>query len=209
MAFKLIPMGACREVGRSSFLLDVGDKILLDRGLKLTPEEIEYPLRVNTQLDAVIISHAHLDHSGDLPHLFVRNHPIAYMTPPTLDLAELLWHDSLKIAGIEGIDAKFSKADIRRTRKYTFPTGYREPLEITDKVKMELFDAGHIVRLELGIDVGTALPWRCWLGGLDRLWVLVLELWGQIRLRFKLWLHGWWGADRSRVTGELVDARMC
>ena len=145
MAFKLIPMGACREVGRSSFLLDVGDKILLDRGLKLTPEEIEYPLRVNTQLDAVIISHAHLDHSGDLPHLFVRNHPIAYMTPPTLDLAELLWHDSLKIAGIEGIDAKFSKADIRRTRKYTFPTGYREPLEITDKVKMELFDAGHIV----------------------------------------------------------------
>jgi putative mRNA 3-end processing factor len=145
MVFKIIGMGACQEVGRSSFLIDVGDKILLDRGVKLTPDKVEYPLSVNTRLDAVIISHAHLDHSGDLPRLFVRNTPVAYMTPPTLDLAEMLWHDSLKITGIEGIDAKFSKADIRRTRKYTFPISYRTELEITNKITMAFFDAGHIV----------------------------------------------------------------
>ncbi|MCD6479032.1 MAG: MBL fold metallo-hydrolase [Candidatus Diapherotrites archaeon] len=145
MGFKIIGMGACREVGRSSFLLDAGDKILLDRGIKLTPERVEYPLPVNTRLDAVIISHAHLDHSGDLPRLFTKNTPVAYMTPATLDLAEMLWHDSLKIAGIEGTDAKFSKVDIRRTRKYTFPVSYRAELEITEKVTMQFFDAGHIV----------------------------------------------------------------
>ena len=145
MDFKITGLGACREVGRSSFLVDAGDKILLDRGVKLTPEKIEYPLAVNTNLDAAIISHAHLDHSGDLPHLFVKSRPVCYMTPPTLDLAELLWHDSLKIAGIEGYDAKFSKAEIRRTRKFTFPLGYRTRIDITDKVSLEFFDAGHIV----------------------------------------------------------------
>lgn len=145
MSFKITGLGACGEVGRSSFLLDVGDKILLDRGIKLTPEETEYPLHVQTQLDAAIISHAHLDHSGDLPHLFTKNKPIVYLTPPTLDLAEMLWHDSLKIAGIEGIDAKFSKADIKRTRRFSFPIGYRTNLRITEKVSLEFFDAGHIV----------------------------------------------------------------
>jgi len=145
MSFKLIGLGACGEVGRSSFLIDVGDKILLDRGIKLTPNETEYPLPVHTALDAAIISHAHLDHSGDLPRLFTKNKPIAYMTPPTLDLAEMLWHDSLKIAGIEGIDAKFSKVDIKRTRRFAFPIGYKTMLRITDKVSLELFDAGHIV----------------------------------------------------------------
>lgn len=145
MSFKLTGLGACREVGRSSFLLDVGDKILLDRGIKLTPSKTEYPLPVHTSLDAAIISHAHLDHSGDLPHLFTNNRPIVYMTPPTLELAEMLWHDSLKIAGIEGLNAKFSKTDIRRTRRFSFLLGYNTMLKITDRVSLELFDAGHIV----------------------------------------------------------------
>ena len=63
----LTALGAAREVGRSSFLLDVGEKILLDRGVKLGKNLIEYPLPVKTNLDAVVISHAHLDHSGALP----------------------------------------------------------------------------------------------------------------------------------------------
>ncbi|MEM4662634.1 MAG: MBL fold metallo-hydrolase [Candidatus Diapherotrites archaeon] len=145
MTFKIIGLGGCNEVGRSSFLVDIGEKILLDRGIKLTPEETEYPLHVHTQLDAVIISHAHLDHSGDLPHLFTKNKPIVYITPPTLDLAEMLWHDSLKIAGIEGVDAKYSKADIKRTRKFAFPIGYKIRLQITERVTLEFFDAGHII----------------------------------------------------------------
>lgn len=145
MSIKVTGLGGCKEVGRSCFLVDAEDKILLERGLKLTPEETQYPLPVKKSLDAVIISHAHLDHSGDLPHLFTKNSPVAYMTPPTLDLAELLWHDSLKIARIEGFNATFSKNEIRRARRYSFPMGYKTKLDISNTASIEFFNAGHIV----------------------------------------------------------------
>jgi len=67
------------------------------------------------------------------------------MTQPTLDLAELLWHDSLKIAGIEGTEEKFSKEEIKRTRKYSFAIGYNRKMPITKKCTLELFNAGHIL----------------------------------------------------------------
>ncbi len=146
MSLKITGLGGCREVGRSSFLIEAdGARLMLDRGLKILPQQIEYPLDVHTKLDALIISHAHLDHSGDLPRLFKNNNPVCYMTPPTFEIAELLWHDSLKIAGIEGIDARFNKADIKRTRKYTFPIPYGSEFEIARNTWLELFDAGHIV----------------------------------------------------------------
>src|SRR3989338_9292002 len=80
--------GAAQEVGRSSILVDAGDTILLDHGVKLTPHGTEYPLPIDTNIDAVVISHAHMDHSGNLPHLFLKGSPLTYMTPPTLDLAK-------------------------------------------------------------------------------------------------------------------------
>ena len=136
--------GASQEVGRSAFLVDDGDKILLDYGVKLTPGGTEYPLPVETNLNAAIISHAHLDHSGNLPHLFQKQHCLSYMTPPTLDIAKILWFDTLKIAGLEGMDAKFTKEEIAKTEKFTFPVGYNKPMDITDNTSMVFYDAGHI-----------------------------------------------------------------
>jgi len=106
---KISFLGASQEVGRSAFLVDDGDKILLDYGVKLTPHGTEYPMPVKTNLNAVIISHAHLDHSGNLPHLFQEHECLAYMTPPTLDIAKILWFDTLKIAEMEAMDATFDK----------------------------------------------------------------------------------------------------
>ena len=106
---KITFKGAAQEVGRSAFLVDDGDKILLDYGVKLTPGGLEYPLPVKVNLNAAIISHAHLDHTGNLPHLFQETHCLTYMTPPTLGIAKILWFDTLKIAGLEGMDAKFYK----------------------------------------------------------------------------------------------------
>tara|TARA_Y100000310_G_scaffold59310_1_gene54660 strand:- start:2535 stop:3800 length:1266 start_codon:yes stop_codon:yes gene_type:complete len=136
--------GASQEVGRSAFLVDDGDKILLDYGVKLTPNGMEYPLPVKTNLNAAIISHAHLDHSGNVPHLFQETNCLAYMTPPTLDIARILWFDTLKIAGLEGMDANFSRDEIAKTEKYTFPVGYNKPMDITDNTSMTFYDAGHI-----------------------------------------------------------------
>jgi len=137
-------LGGGQEVGRSSFLLDIGDKILLERGVKLSADEIEYPLPVKTNLDAAIISHAHLDHSGHLPKLFKDSSPLCYMTPPTLDIAKMLWFDTLKIAGYEGMTPEFSEDEIVATEKYTFPISYRRSVDITKNCSLELYDAGHI-----------------------------------------------------------------
>jgi len=138
-------LGACREVGRSCFLLDVGEKFLLDCGVKLSPKGTLYPLPIKTNINSVIISHAHLDHSGNLPHLFLKSNPLCYMTPPTLELAEILWHDTLKIAGFEGTVPQFSKEEIKRTKQYSFPMGYNRKLDITNNTSLEFFNAGHIL----------------------------------------------------------------
>ncbi len=142
---KITFKGASQEVGRSAFLIDDGDKILLDYGVKLTPHGVEYPLPVKTNLNAAIISHAHLDHSGNLPHLFQETHCLAYMTPPTLSIAKVLWFDTLKIAGMEGMDATFDVEGIARTEKFTFPLNYGKRMDITDHSAVTFHDAGHIV----------------------------------------------------------------
>ncbi len=142
---KLTALGAAREVGRSSFLLDAGEKILFDRGIKLGSKEIGYPLPVKTNLDAVIISHAHLDHSGALPELFSKSDSFVYLTLPTLELSQILWADSLKIAKAEGVSPHFSLADLANAERFTFSLPYRKKINISETTSLELFDAGHIL----------------------------------------------------------------
>ncbi len=142
---KMKVLGGGREVGRSSFLLDSGEKILLEHGIKLNPDRIQYPLKLKSHLDAAIISHAHLDHSGNLPALYTDSCMMSFMTLPTLELSKLLWADSLKIAKAEGTEATYTKAEVQKTEKFTFPLGYRKKVDVTENVFMEFFDAGHIL----------------------------------------------------------------
>jgi len=94
-------LGAANEVGRSGFLVNCnGTNILLDYGVMFgrrgTPPR--YPLHVKPKdVDAIIITHAHLDHSGNVPSLFVSGNTDVYATPPTFDLSKLLIEDMLKI----------------------------------------------------------------------------------------------------------------
>ena len=124
-------------MGRSSFLFDFGEKIVLDRGIKLTPDGSEYPLPVETNLDAVIISHGHLDHSGALPDLFVNSNVLSYMTEPTLEISKILWFDTLKIAGLESESISFSKEEVEEAAKYAFPVDYKRVLQITKSCSMQ------------------------------------------------------------------------
>src|SRR3989344_210337 len=138
-------LGAGREVGRSGFILDAGEHFLLDYGIKLTPKHTEFPLDVKTNIKALILSHAHLDHSGYVPHFFEKSHCIAYMTSPSLDVSRVLWHDALKIAKHEKTRPPFQKEDIQKTERFTFPVRYKKKLEISRGVELEFFDAGHIL----------------------------------------------------------------
>lgn len=144
-------LGASREVGRSGFLVESEDRLLLDYGLKFGQQhKTEEPLPVKQHLDAIVLSHAHMDHSGNLPKLFTNSNALTYLTQPTLDLSNLLWEDSLKIAGHEGVHAGFSKDELNRIKRYSFPVGYKRKLHITQDVVMEFLDAGHIL--------GSAMP---------------------------------------------------
>jgi len=64
-------LGGFREVGRSAVLVDTGsEKILLDYGIKINVKPTQYPRKVNSKLNAILLSHAHLDHSGSIPILY-------------------------------------------------------------------------------------------------------------------------------------------
>ncbi|SHF33184.1 RNA processing exonuclease, beta-lactamase fold, Cft2 family [Caldanaerobius fijiensis DSM 17918] len=100
---KLIFCGGAMEVGASCYLVRVaGKNILLDCGIRMTSNKDSLPdfslIQDNGGVDAIFISHAHIDHTGALPAIS-RQYPNAriYMTQPTKDLVRVLLYDSLKI----------------------------------------------------------------------------------------------------------------
>ena len=91
-------LGAAKEVGRSAFQVNCdGVSFLLDYGVELGKES-SYPLQISPQeINAAIITHAHLDHSGNMPSLFVQGSTDVYATPPTFDLSRLLIEDMVRL----------------------------------------------------------------------------------------------------------------
>jgi len=136
-------LGGCNEVGRSAVLVD--DKIIIDYGMRPSnPPEI--PLHSESiSPTSVIISHAHLDHSGMVPSLMHRaKAPEVYMTPVTRDLTRLLGRDTIKVGKDQGF-VFFGEEDIMKLDEYTHTVAYgeRHTLNGSD-YEFELHNAGHI-----------------------------------------------------------------
>ena len=133
-------LGASGEVGRSAFLLRTDRKIMIDYGIKLFDKSgsAKFPVESN-EPDMTILSHAHLDHSGCLPALCKKKRRW-YATPPTRDLCEILWKDSMKIMG-DGLP--YNMADYKRALKLWTPIVYENEI-ITGETSVVLHDAGHI-----------------------------------------------------------------
>lgn len=159
-------LGAARQVGRSSMLLQTPEsRILLDCGLDPSSmEEGVYPLleapefRIE-ELDAVIISHAHIDHCGFLPYLFKFGYrgPV-YCTAPTRDIMSLLQLDTVKIMVGEGKDPIYTSDEVREVVKHTIVLGYEEVTDITPDVRITLYNAGHILGSSMvHIHIGNGL----------------------------------------------------
>ncbi len=156
---KLNFLGACREVGRSAIYVETSEKnVMLDCGINLGGEERSerYPYipdEIMEKLDAVIISHAHLDHSGYLPHLYARGwRGDVYTTKPTRDLMQLLLADYLNIAK-ENDRAEFTMQDLNNLMRDTKQAEFDEDIKLSKNTKMTMHKAGHIlgaatVRLE-------------------------------------------------------------
>lgn len=134
-------LGASREVGRSAFLVSTDKKIMVDYGIKIFDKtgKPQFPLE-SANPDFAIISHAHLDHSGCVPSLYKKSKIRWYATPPTRDICEVLWQDSMKIMGDE---LPYRTQHFKKALKYWSPLLYKHPIK-TGETKIELYDAGHI-----------------------------------------------------------------
>jgi uncharacterized protein len=142
-------LGASRQVGRSSFLLETAEsKVLLDCGINVAAkDEDQYPylseLKME-ELDAVVLSHAHLDHCGLIPLLFKYGYrgPV-YCTAPTRDTAALLCLDLITIGQKEAKSALFGSGDVKEMVKHTVVLNYEEVTDIAPDIRLTFYNAGH------------------------------------------------------------------
>jgi metallo-beta-lactamase family protein len=157
--------GAAGTVTGSMHLVEVaGDQVLLDCGLFLerrgdTPERNRHFPFDPYRLRAVVLSHAHIDHCGNLPNLVRQGFagPI-YCTPPTRDLLELMLVDSARIHEEDTLQANivrsadtpwvaplYSRDDALHTLELCVPIPYERPQAIGAHVQCRLVDAGHVL----------------------------------------------------------------
>lgn len=151
---RLTALGGFREVGRSSLFLQTSNsKILLDCGVNVAGSDdkssypyLNVPEFVLDDLDAVIISHAHLDHSGFLPYLYHYGYegPV-YCTTPTRDLMTLLQLDHIDIAHREDNPLPFNVKHVKKSIKHTITLDYGEVTDIAPDIRLTLHNAGHIL----------------------------------------------------------------
>ena len=145
-------LGAGRQVGRSCVFLQTPEsRILLDCGINVASDKDPYPFLEAPEfnikdLDAVILSHAHLDHCGMVPYLYKFGYrgPI-YMTPPTRDISALLQLDNIKIAKSDGKEPIYDIEDVKEVVKHSITLNYEEVTDVTPDVRITFYNSGHIL----------------------------------------------------------------
>jgi KH/beta-lactamase-domain protein len=151
---RVTALGGYREVGRSATLLSTREsKVLIDCGVAVSADDNGSTPYLNAPelmpldtIDAVVITHAHLDHSGLLPVLYKYGYdgPV-YCTPPTRDLMSLLQVDYIKVAVGEAKKAPYESSHIRDAVVHCIPLKYGETTDISPDVRLTLQNAGHIL----------------------------------------------------------------
>ena len=159
--FAVTFLGAAQSVTGSMHLLEAGGRrLLLDCGLAMGKGVARdcnraFPFDPAT-IDAVLLSHAHVDHCGNLPNLVKQGFtgPI-YCTPATRDLIAIMLADSARIQedqayvdavlGRDDLEDRFDGGDVRRTLDRCVPVEYDTPFEAAPGVTARFTDAGHLL----------------------------------------------------------------
>lgn len=153
---KLSFYGAAKIVTGSNYLLEVGNKkILIDCGLFQGPKRIEeknyepFPYQVG-DIDFVLITHAHLDHTGRLPKLFNSGFKgKVFATAPTVDFARFMLEDSQKIlhrkAVRKGLSMNWGNQQIEDLMDRFEAVNYREEVDLGNQIKFRFREAGHVL----------------------------------------------------------------
>ena len=156
--------GAAREVTGSNYLLEAaGHRILIDCGMHQGENEDAnddpFPYAANS-IDAVLLTHAHIDHSGRIPKLVKEGfRGKIYATLPTIELTEILWDDSVRLMredaewqsaknarrGLPSVEPIYGQEDADAAKKLFEPVNYDDRIEIVPGVSVRFRDAGHIL----------------------------------------------------------------
>jgi len=168
MWVRLTVLGSGSQVGRSCFLLHTpNSKILLDCGVNPAisdgPGKFPY-LDVSeigdlNSIDAVILSHAHLDHCGLLPYLYRMGYKgPCYMTAPTRDISALLQLDLIGVAYKKAQFPLYRAEDIKEMVRHSICLNYNEVTDITPDIRITLYNAGHVLgSAQTHINIGNGL----------------------------------------------------
>ena len=151
---RITALGGFQEVGRSAILVQTRESnVLLDCGINPGASD---PLNALPRLDAsqfdiesldaVVISHAHLDHCGLLPLLFKYGYdgPV-YCSAPTSSLMTLLQLDYLDVLSKQGVMPLYDQKDVRECVIHTIPLRYGVVTDISPDIRLTLHNAGHIL----------------------------------------------------------------
>ncbi len=151
---RISALGGFQEVGRSAILVQTREsQVLLDCGINPgSTDPLEAFPRLDTPqfdidtLDAVAITHSHLDHCGFLPFLFKYGYdgPV-YCSAPTSSLMTLLQLDYLDVMSKQGVIPPYDQKDVRETVLHTIPLRYGAVTDIAPDVRLTLHNAGHIL----------------------------------------------------------------
>ncbi|KAL9541048.1 hypothetical protein MBANPS3_009340 [Mucor bainieri] len=161
MPIEVVPLGAGQDVGRSCILVTIGGKnIMLDcarQGMHMGYQDerrfpdFSYISKTGNYtdiLDAVIISHFHLDHCGALPfftEMCGYDGPI-YMTHPTKAICPILLEDYRKITvERKGETNFFTSAMIKNCMKKVIPINLHQTLKVDDDIEIKAYYAGHVL----------------------------------------------------------------
>lgn len=164
---KLKFCGAAGTTTGSQHLLEVnGKRVLLDCGLYQGRRKDAYevnccfPYYDPGSIDVVVLSHAHIDHSGNLPNLSKKGFGgTIYATHATRDLCQIMLRDSARIQehdvdwlnkhrkrkGLDPVGALYSEHDAERCLRQFVTLSYGRPIHIADGVELTFVDAGHIL----------------------------------------------------------------
>ncbi|MEK6898489.1 MAG: beta-CASP ribonuclease aCPSF1 [Nanoarchaeota archaeon] len=168
MWVRLTYLGSGRQVGRSCLLLHTPkSRILLDCGINPGiadgPEKFPYldvaEVGDLNSIDAIILSHAHTDHSGLIPYLYKMGYkgPV-YMTAPTRDISALLALDYVGVAYKQADSPIYKPEDIKEMVRHSICLNYGEVSDIAPDIRITFYNAGHVLgSAVVHINIGNGL----------------------------------------------------
>jgi uncharacterized protein len=168
MWVRLTYLGSGRQVGRSCLLLQTpNSKVIFDCGINPSiadgPDRFPYfdipEIGDLSSVDAIVLSHAHTDHSGLIPYLYKMGYkgPV-YMTAPTRDIAALLALDMVGVAYKQAEAPLYRAEDIKEMVRHSICLNFGEVFDISPDIRITFFNAGHVLGSAIThVNIGNGL----------------------------------------------------